>query len=129
MSSPCLQIQLDVKSPGGWSLGSLNIVARTAGSLHYLSEEEASQRGEETVQLVEGYSYEFELDLKDPISHRLRETPAVQISRISSRVGRIEPGLATGLLPLVLENANGEEVARVQVEVRTAKSIITLTTG
>ncbi len=121
MSISPSQTKLLISRPLGPQVATLRLVERTAGSLLVLSDDEAASRGEEPVQLVEGHSYEFELDVNPVTSYRLRESPAIQPSRISPYLGRVEPGLATGLLPIILESADGLEVGRTHVEVRTNK--------
>jgi hypothetical protein len=105
----------------GTPIAYLTIVERTSGSLIVLSAEEAALRGEEQVQLIEGHSYEYELEVESALAYHLRESSTIQPSRISPRLGRIEPGLATGLLPIVLESDDGKEVGRAHIEVRTNK--------
>jgi predicted component of viral defense system (DUF524 family) len=121
MSSPVGVVQLPLTTAQGQVAGSLRILARTPDSLFQLSEAEANGRGEEVLQLVEGRSYEFALQINSSSNYRLRETRVVQPSQLAIGIGRIEPGLATGLLPIVLENKQLEEVARGKVEVRSAK--------
>lgn len=121
MHAPLNRVDLQITSDHGVLLATLFIVERTPSSLFRLTDEDARERGEEPVQLVEGRSYEYELAVEPSYALRLRESVAVQPSRLSQSLGRIEPGLATGLLPIVLESETGEEVGRAAVEVRTSK--------
>ncbi len=121
MSSSAGVVELPLTTPEGIELGSIRILARTPDSLFHLSDTEAIERGEEVIQLVEGRSYEFSLETETALPCQLRETQVVQPSHLASGIGRIEPGLATGLLPIILENEQLEEIARARVEVRTAK--------
>ena len=54
--------------------GSLSILARTAHSVIVLTDDEASERGEETVQVFEGHSYEYRLDTNTNAGLRLRDS-------------------------------------------------------
>ncbi len=95
-------------------------IQRRVGGLFILDEVQARDSGEERVQIVEGYSYEYQLE-NIPDGGRLRASSILQPSRLAPGTGRIEPGLNTGLLPLVLENETGGEIARTALEVRSAK--------
>lgn len=110
-----------MRSRNGQAIGTLRIVARSPNSLFLLSEEEASERGEESVQLVEGRSYEYSVEAVTGTYLRVQESQAVQPSRIFPGTGRIEPGLATGLLPIVIESNVHEDSIPVAVEVRSSK--------
>lgn len=102
------------------TLATMTIIARSAETLFLLPEKEASDRNEEPAQIVEGFSYEYEVDgLVD--DWRIRSSAVVQPSKRHPTLGRVEPGLAVGLLPLVIENSHGDPVARATVEVRTSK--------
>ncbi len=115
------QTDLSIRSAFGQTVANLKLVERSPQTLLVLSDEEVSERGEEQVQLTEGFTYEFHLESKSIHRFRLRETSAIQPSRIANEIGRIEPGLATGLLPIILESVQGVEVGRTHVEVRTSK--------
>lgn len=104
----------------GQVVATLTIVSRVPGTLFVLSGFEARERDEEPVQLIEGVSYEYEV-ANMASGLRLRESSIVQPSRRHPAVGRIEPGLAVGLLPLVIEGVNGIPVGRAAVEVRSSK--------
>jgi predicted component of viral defense system (DUF524 family) len=121
MTSQQGRVPISISSLHGDWLATLCIVERTPASLFKISEYEAASRGEECVQLLEGRSYEYELDVAPTYAVRLRETAAIQPSRLSDRLGRIEPGLSTGLLPIILESESGDEVGHTAVEVRTNK--------
>ena len=94
---------------------------RKSDSVRILSPEEARQHGEETVQLLEGHSYDFEL-LNPRAKLRLQANGVVKPSSIRPTIGRIDTGVETGLLHLVLEDEQtGAPVARGAVEVLSAK--------
>jgi hypothetical protein len=94
---------------------------RKSDSIRILSAEEARQHGEESVQLLEGRTYDFEL-LNTRGELRLQANGVVKPSSIRPTIGRIDTGVETGLLHLVLEDANtNAPVARGAVEVISAK--------
>ncbi|MEI8040971.1 MAG: DUF2357 domain-containing protein [Verrucomicrobiota bacterium] len=94
---------------------------RKSDSIRILSAEEARQHGEESVQLLEGRSYDFEL-LNARGKLRLQANGVVKPSSIRPTIGRIDTGVETGLLHLVLEDAQtNAPVARGAVEVLSAK--------
>jgi len=83
---------------------------------------EARHWHEQPIQLLEGVSYDYEIQYSVP-GVRLREG-VVRRSPLSTPLverGRIEPGLHTGALTLTLESASGEKVGEALVEVRSRK--------
>lgn len=121
MAQPSESADLLLRGTTGQVFGTVRIVARSAMSLFLLSQEEASERGEEPVQLVEGRSYEYSLDAVSDANLRVQESQAVQPSRLVPGTGRIEPGLATGLLPIVISCSASDSPISLAVEVRSAK--------
>lgn len=121
MDAPSDSAELSLRGPSGQVVGTLRIVARSAMSLFVLTPDEASERGEEPVQIVEGRSYEYAFVSVFDSNLQVRESQAVQPSRLTPGTGRIEPGLATGLLPIVVNNTATEERYDLAVEVRSAK--------
>lgn len=94
---------------------------RKSDSIRILSPEEARQHGEEGIQLFEGRSYDFEL-LNARGKLRVQANRVVKPSSIRPTIGRIDTGVETGLLQLVLEDAQSKvTVARGAVEVLSAK--------
>jgi hypothetical protein len=90
-------------------------------SIRILAPEEARQSGEEGIQLLEGRNYDFEL-LHARGKLRVQANRVVKPSSIRPTIGRIETGLETGLLQVVLEDAQGNvPVARGLVEVLSTK--------
>lgn len=103
--------------------GVLRIVQadRKGDSIKILVPEEARQHGEEGVQLLEGHIYDFEL-LNAPGNLRVQANRVVKPSSIRPTIGRIDTGIETGLLHLVLEDAQTKvPVARGAVEVLSTK--------
>jgi predicted component of viral defense system (DUF524 family) len=101
----------------------VRIVTSIENALLLLDPREGRERGEEPIQLVEGATYEYELSNTVP-GLRIRASRAVSRALIQGGVkerGTISPGLHTGLLPLVLEDAAGNAVAAGAVEVRSTK--------
>jgi hypothetical protein len=94
---------------------------RKSDSIRILTPEEARQHGEEGIQLLEGRSYDFEL-LNTRGKLRVQANRVVKPSSIRPTIGRIDTGVETGLLQLVLEDAESHvPVARGAVEVLSAK--------
>lgn len=107
----------------GKAAGILRLVQadRKSDSIRILGFEEARQHGEEAIQLLEGHSYDFEL-LNAHGKLRVQANRVVKPSSIRPTIGRIDTGVETGLLQLVLEDAqNNIPVARGAVEVLSAK--------
>src|SRR5438034_2835646 len=98
----------------GASVAHIRLLDRQGATILILSEADAAARAEEVVQLLESRSYDFELVA--PVGFRLEETPLVQPNRANGRLGRIEPGLQTGLLTLTLLDTNGEPAAAAGLE-------------
>lgn len=94
---------------------------RKPDSIRILSTEEARQHGEEEVQLLEGGTYDFELrQARGRL--RVQANAIVKPSAIRPEIGRIETGIETGLLRLILEDEQtGLEAASGAVEVLSSK--------
>ncbi len=107
----------------GFSVGILQLLALHGHStICLLSPSEALENGEEAIQLLEGRSYEYQLQNAPGLM--LQGSSAIVRSLLSSSnsdSGRIEPGSQTGLLALVLVNAAGAKIASTAVEVRSSK--------
>ncbi|MFB6076171.1 MAG: DUF2357 domain-containing protein, partial [Candidatus Aenigmatarchaeota archaeon] len=87
-------------------------------SLMQLPEENASEHGEESVQLLEGCSYGYEL----PEGYELKSiSNIVKPSPRKPNRGRITPGTYVGRLPLNIVNKEGEKI-ETAVEVRSLKA-------
>lgn len=94
---------------------------KKSDSIRILTSEEARQHGEEGIQLLENRSYDFEL-LNARGSLRVQASRVVKPSSIRPTIGRIDTGIETGLLQLVLEDTEGNApVARGAVEVLSTK--------
>lgn len=92
----------------------------SVSSIQILDPAEAAEYGEASVQLAEGFGYEYAL----PLPYRLREIPGmVSISRAGASTGRITPNTYTGLLTLeVLGESSEERRGIVALEVRSTKT-------
>lgn len=92
-----------------------------------VSAAQALANGEGQVQLLEGLRYEYELsDSSCELAlaqHYADKQGIVLASKVKGRghCGVLNPGLATGRLPLVLKNTHGIELARADLEVRSRK--------
>ncbi|MDO8319088.1 DUF2357 domain-containing protein [Rhodoferax sp.] len=88
---------------------------------------QAQADGEGQVQLLEGVRYEFELSKPEfrlaLAQHYADKQGIVLPSRVKNRqhCGVLNPGLATGRLPLVVTDASGALLARADLEVRSRK--------
>lgn len=94
---------------------------RKSDSIRILAPEEAREHGEEGIQLLEGHAYDFEL-LDANRNLRVQASRVVKPSSIRPTIGRIDTGVETGLLQLVLEDAQSSApMAHGAVEVLSAK--------
>lgn len=114
-----VEFEIAITTPTGNQLGRLWLRDRGGNSIVVLRAEEAEEVQEQPVQLLEGRSYDYELRGVSA-NVMLRANELVQPNLARPSVGRIETGLQTGMLPIVLVS-DGEEVARCTVEVRTSK--------
>ncbi|AHM60917.1 hypothetical protein D770_13315 [Flammeovirgaceae bacterium 311] len=89
-------------------------------SLCLISESEAAENGESTLQLMEGYAYEYKIEE----GYKLLEVPKiVSISRANKSVGRITPNIYVGSLTLeILDNETAEKKGVFSLEVRSIKA-------
>ncbi|MGI9252517.1 MAG: DUF2357 domain-containing protein, partial [Thermomicrobiales bacterium] len=123
------QATLPLIAANGEEAARLHIVPRTPNTLFRLDPRLAAQRGEASIQLIEGHSYEYRLDGPLPKQVALRESRVLQPSQIHPGSGRIEPGLHTGLLRVELAltpasdhpEAPAPVIATGDIEVRSAK--------
>jgi predicted component of viral defense system (DUF524 family) len=113
------ETEVAFRTKEGVELGQLRLVDRGGASIRLLTPSESVERAEEQVQLLESRVYDFEL--KSPAGLHLEETSVVQPNRTNRDLGRIEPGLNTGLLTLTLLNSAETPVALAALEVRTHK--------
>ncbi len=111
-------------SPEGLLVANLKLASEADERLEVLRtipREEAFEFGEETTQLLEGETYQYELDRP---GYRVEHTPGIVerflVGAESIDRGSITPGLRTGSLRLRLMH-NGERCASVAVEVRSRK--------
>ena len=89
---------------------------------------QAQADGEGEVQLLEGVRYEYELvakpDYRLALAQHYTDTQGIVLpSRVKDRshCGVLNPGLATGRLPLVVTDSSGTVLARADLEVRSRK--------
>ncbi len=102
---------------------------QTAGAdpLVTVAAAQAQADGEGQVQLLEGVRYEFELSepaFRLTLAQHYTDTQGIVLqSKVAGRqhCGVLNPALATGRLPLVVKDANGAELARADLEVRSRK--------
>lgn len=120
------EVLLELKGLDDRTVGHLRILAPDRHGLVpplvVLDEEEAAAWCEQPVQLLEGVSYDYEMRSFAP-GLRMR-TGILRKSRLSEDFverGRIEPGLHTGVLSLVIEDLEGNEKGKSYVEVRSSK--------
>ena len=114
---------VDFLNESGRSVGRLRIVQADKGSpsLRLLTPLEARENGEETVQLVEGRIYDFELLSAAP-SIRVRAGGIVKPNTLRAEIGRIETALETGVVELVAEvSTTGQVAGRGAIEVMSSK--------
>lgn len=90
-------------------------------SILILSDEEANQSGEEAIQLLEGYRYDFEL-MENRENLQVQSSGLVKPNAIRNTLGRIETGVETGLLQIILEDKRTrEQIAIASLEIRSNK--------
>lgn len=107
----------------GRLVGILRLVQadRKGDSIRILTPQEAREHGEESIQLFEGRSYDFEL-LNTGGKLRVQANRVVKPSSIRPTIGRIDTGVETGLMQLVLEDTRSNvQAARGAVEVLSVK--------
>ena len=117
------EVRIDCLDDQGRVAGVIRVVQmnRDSASIRTLTRQEAKEHGEEEVQLLEGSIYDFELSTTRP-NFRVQANGIVKPSSIRPEIGRIETGLETGLVFLVLEDSlSGTTVARASVEVLSSK--------
>jgi len=92
-----------------------------------ISPEQSRGDGEGQVQLLEGVRYEYSLskpEFRLALSQHYTDTQGIVLpSQVSGRThcGVLNPGLATGRLPMVVRDASGKELGRADLEVRSRK--------
>jgi hypothetical protein len=94
---------------------------QNSAGIRTLTRQEAKEHGEEEVQLLEGSIYDFELTTARP-NVRVQASGITKPNSIRPEIGRIETGLETGLIFLILEDSlSCTTVARASVEVLSSK--------
>jgi predicted component of viral defense system (DUF524 family) len=123
MPTLCKEVRIDCFDDQGRVVGVIRVVQmdRDSASIRTLTRQEAKEHGEEEVQLLEGSLYDFELITTRP-NVRVQANGIVKPSSIRPEIGRLETGLETGLVFVVLEDSHsGNTVARASVEVLSSK--------
>lgn len=94
-----------------------------SGPLWRIPAAEATEYGEEPLQLQENGRYEYELSVIGLSLHAETGNGVVRpnINPKQSHCGTIEPGLNTGRLALVVQNGEGKVVGKAALEVRSLK--------
>lgn len=120
MASVVANADVAISDANRRAFASLRIVGIRGAPILILSAKESAAANEESTQLLEGRAYEFEV-IGAPIGLRMRETAVVQRSAVHRSAGRLETGLSTGLLTLVLEDDRGVPKGHAALEVRSEK--------
>lgn len=113
------ELEIPLLGVSGQELARLWVGDRGGDTIAVLTPAEAEEAQEAPIQLLEGRVYDYELR-GAPAGVDLRADEIIQPNLARPRLGRIETGLQTGMLPIVLMR-DGEEVGRCTVEVRTSK--------
>jgi predicted component of viral defense system (DUF524 family) len=117
------EVRIDCLDDRGRVAGVIRLVQLKSDSatIRTLTRQEAKEHGEEEIQLLEGSIYDFELITERP-NVRVQGSDIAKPSSIRPEIGRIETGLDTGLVFLVLEDSiSGGVVARASIEVLSSK--------
>lgn len=88
-------------------------------NLWQIDELEAQRNGEAPTQILEGFSYEYEL--QEGFSF-VREQTVIYPSKREGSAGRIVPGIYIGTLNLYVEDKKGIECGFFELEVRSSKA-------
>jgi len=123
MSGLTREVRVLCRDIEGRLAGVLHLVQadKRSDSIRILTPEEEREHGEEGIQLLEGRSYDFELLDARP-NLRVQPNRVVKPSSIRPTIGRIDTGVETGLLQLVLEDShNGAPIAGGAVEILSVK--------
>ena len=84
--------------------------------------EDASENGEASYQLVEGFSYEYEITEGYRLEHSYELSGVVKESKRNTTSGRITPGIYVGTLPLNVIDETGNKTGTFYLEVKSTKS-------
>lgn len=98
----------------------LEIVADVPDSLQRLDDDEAAKNLEATVQLLEGFNYEYQLT--EPFRLKTEVGDIVSESKLNSSRGRISPNIYVGTLQIEILNDENEKVGSAEVEVQSRKT-------
>ncbi len=96
----------------------IHIVGESENSIRQIDQADADEHLEATVQIIEGYRYEYELDK----SFRLQaEGGIISQSKLNKRSGRIVPGIYVGTLQIFIKDESGNDAGQFELEVRSSK--------
>ncbi len=120
------EVVIPLLGPKGRTIANLRVVSTSRSvsdqSISILNETEAKLWGEEPIQLLEGRSYDYEIEF--PSEGMSLAGGVFQPGRLSSGLverGRLETGEFTGCLPIVLYDAHGQLSGKNAIEVRSIK--------
>lgn len=108
-----------VLDSGGQTLGNLRIADRYGATIQQLDARVAADHNEETIQLLEGRTYDYRIeDLMPGVA--IVPSGSVQPNQLAPNSGRIETGSWTGALVVEVADSQGV-VGSARLEVRSAK--------
>lgn len=112
------EVSIQVESDSGSSI-MVHIVGEYQNSIQQIPEAEASENLEASIQIIEGYNYEFEVDKPYSLS---TEGGVVSASKLNKSQGRIAPGNYVGTLPIFVIKEEDEEIGSFEIEVLSRKT-------
>ncbi len=98
---------------------SVHIVGEYEYSIRQISDAEASENLEASIQIIEGYNYEFKVE--EPYSLNA-DGGVISVSKLERSQGRIVPGIFVGTLPVFITDLNDEEAGSFELEVLSRKT-------
>tara|TARA_R100001143_G_scaffold63593_1_gene73137 strand:+ start:46668 stop:48962 length:2295 start_codon:yes stop_codon:yes gene_type:complete len=98
----------------------LYIVADVPGSIQKIDEAEASENLEAPLQLLEGYQYEYQINLGYSLAKD--KQGIISPSNINSSSGRLSPNIFVGTLEFDVLNDKNEKCGTVELEVQSRKT-------
>ncbi|MFO1042927.1 MAG: DUF2357 domain-containing protein [Planctomycetaceae bacterium] len=122
MSHLIREVSIPCVDRDGRTLAFIKVVdSGISPSILILGEEEANQCGEEAIQLLEGYRYDFELT-GNRENLEVQPSGLVKPNAIRNTLGRIETGIETGLLQITIEDKRTRmPIAIASLEIRSNK--------
>lgn len=98
----------------------LFIVAEVAGSIQKIEEAEASENLEASLQLLEGYQYEYQIS--PGYSLAKDKHGIIRPSNLNSSTGRLSPNIFVGTLQFDVLNIKNEKCGTLELEVQSRKT-------